>query len=513
MLSVRLIGFFALASWTCSGQFKQTKHIHRCELYALTAATKIADVYNTPNELINNEDPDTNYVHDIEERMYQDYIVEHLGFVPYFAKGVSSDIAKGKTTSGVNVASVLMKRNHWIGTDLEHSAYAVFKDLWIYMVGDSTTRQMWSNFANPLHGSGFGQNSKEWSREHCAPQWPHHRKHHHGGGSFPDEGWSGNCGNNELTCHIQGFGKDGILTFDWKHFPWEDYDEYLWGATGPFGERPEGMSLTSTVGHEAYANRSSVKRDKDSFTSSRRRLEAAASPASPTPQVLPTPAPTAAPNSENAHRALRRPDVLTIQTGLHTCVHARYTARDARNHTQEDRYIADLLPLMQNVRAVVNKRDAAALAALSASSPSSAAAAAARANHRNTTVIWVTSGRVGHRQEGLPMSDHDECVWRFNAFARRLAHRFGFAVLEREEIERRLLFVSQNHEKKVPKGEHLRFKMHLESPAPQIVATGLLLLARCLRNESFFGDVGYVQSPFGTSESCRVEEAQRGLLL
>lgn len=474
--SALIVIILLIFSTSSRGQFKVASHVHRCELYALTTATHLADVHNAPMSLSDNSDPNSGYDHDIEERLYQDYIVEHLGFSNFLQKGVSSDLAKGMTTSGANVASVLMKRHKWIGHELSQSAYAPFKDLWIYMVGDSTTRQLFSIFGIPIHGSGFGHNSKEWSRERCTPQWPHHRRHHHGGGSFPEEGWSGNCGNNELTCHIAGFGKEGILTFDWKHFPYEDYDDFLWGETGPFGSKPEGIAIASTVGHEAYANRSSVQRDKDSYTA-RRRLSAAAEAAAP-------PA-----SRENFHRANRRPDVLTIQTGLHTCVHARYTHKDAMNHSQVDRYVGDLPRLMETVRRAVSARDRAALAA--------ASTLEARSAHKNTTIIWVTSGRVGHRAEGLPMADHDECVWRFNAHARRTAHRLGFAVLEREEIERRLLYASQNHEKRVPRSEFLRFKMHLEAPAPQIVSTALLHLATCLRNQSFFGDVSYVQSPTG----------------
>lgn len=463
-LSLLLISF-------AHGQFKVSNHIHRCELYALTSATKLADLYNAPMSLVDNSDPNSGYDHDLEERLYQDWFVEHVGFSGFLQKGVSSDVKKGMTTSGVNVAAALMKRNKWIGTELSQSPYSPFKDLWIYMVGDSTTRQLFTHFGNPIHGSGFGQNSKEWSREKCMPQWPHHRKHHHAGGHFPDEGWSGNCGNNELTCHIQGFGKEGVLTFDWKHFPFEDYDDYMWGETGPFGSAPEGITITSTAGHEMYANRSSAMRDKDSYTA--RRLESVPATA----------------DHENKHRAKRRPDILTIQTGLHTCVHARYNHKDAFNYTQMDRYINDLPKLMDAVARVVHKRDAAA-------------AMASEAQHKNTTVIWVTSGRVGHRMEGLPMDDHDSCVWKFNAHARRLAHRYGFAVLEREEIERRLLYASQNHEKKVPKSEFLRFKMHLEAPAPQIVSTALLHLVSCLRNDSFFGGLSYVKSPWGQSDTC-----------
>jgi hypothetical protein len=75
----------------------------------------------------------------------------------------------------------------------------------------------------------------------CERQFPH-RKEHPVGTHFPEEGklyiflkskivdnlvllsvfwvtgnvgWSGNCGMNEGTCHLSGFGADGKFTFDW----------------------------------------------------------------------------------------------------------------------------------------------------------------------------------------------------------------------------------------------------------------------------------------------------------
>lgn len=71
------------------------------------------------------------------------------------------------------------------------------------------------------------------------------------GGSFPEEGWRGPCGVNEVTCHVSGYGENGLMSFDWKHFPYEDYDEFIWGDKGPWvngfgGEgdrRPEILTL------------------------------------------------------------------------------------------------------------------------------------------------------------------------------------------------------------------------------------------------------------------------------
>ncbi len=28
-------------------------------------------------------------------------------------------------------------------------------------------------------------------------------------------GWSGKCGNNEVTCHLSGYGPKGKISFDW----------------------------------------------------------------------------------------------------------------------------------------------------------------------------------------------------------------------------------------------------------------------------------------------------------
>ena len=40
-------------------------------------------------------------------------------------------------------------------------------------------------------------------------------------GVFHHEGWRGPCGLNEVTCHVSGYGEGGLLTLDWKHFPYE----------------------------------------------------------------------------------------------------------------------------------------------------------------------------------------------------------------------------------------------------------------------------------------------------
>ena len=53
----------------------------------------------------------------------------------------------------------------------------------------------------------------------CAGQ--KNRVKHGKSGNFTEEGWSGKCGINEVTCHISGYGDGGLLSYDWKHFPYE----------------------------------------------------------------------------------------------------------------------------------------------------------------------------------------------------------------------------------------------------------------------------------------------------
>ena len=75
----------------------------------------------------------------------------------------------------------------------------------------------------------------------------------------------------------------------------------------------------------------------------------------------------------------------------------------------------------------------------------------------------------------------NECSWRFNRILTHEAHKQGFAVLEREEIERRLLFKAEHY---IPT-RNMKPNLHLETPAPNIIATALLTLISCLKkNES-----------------------------
>jgi frataxin-like iron-binding protein CyaY len=46
------------------------------------------------------------------------------------------------------------------------SPYSVLNHKWIYMFGDSTTRQIWASYAAPFQGNNFERNAKEWTRQY-----------------------------------------------------------------------------------------------------------------------------------------------------------------------------------------------------------------------------------------------------------------------------------------------------------------------------------------------------------
>jgi len=279
-----------------------------------------------------------------------------------------------------------------VGKNISDSPYAVLNHKWIYMFGDSTTRQVWASFAAPFQGNHFERNAKEWTRQYCNKQ--ERRRRHPKGGVFPEEGWGGPCGINEVTCYVSGYGDEGLLTFDWKHFPYEDYDDYVWGDGGPW----------------------------------------------------------------NVKLSERRPDILTIQTGMHSCWHAHPEGEFSAhihevNGSMIEAHAASLDKLMKAVRVAVDR-------------PTNASAP--------TMVIVVTSGSVG-----MAKGDNiNNCILRLNRLAVAAAHAQGFAVLERGEIERRLLFKSLH-----TKGP-FEFETHLTQPAQNIIATCLLSMMTCLDREA-----------------------------
>lgn len=110
----------------------------------------------------------------------------------------------------------------------------------------------------------------------------------------------------------------------------------------------------------------------------------------------------------------------------------------------------DIATLMANVRAAIDR------------TPS---------HMRRTTVVIQTAGRMGNSD-----SRGDRCTWRFNRILAAEGHKQGFVVLEREEIERRLLYKSEYY----GAVRYIKPNLHIENPSANIVGTALLALVACL---------------------------------
>ncbi len=221
---------------------------------------------------------------------------------------------------------------------------------------------------------------------------------------FPlHSGWGGRCGNNEVTCHLSGFGPKGKITFDWKHFPYEDYDEYLFGEEGAW----KSPNISDPQAMEQY----------------------------------------------------RFPEILVIHVGLHTCVHA---LANGHNISMVALHETLVRPMMNAIHNAIDRPFKHGYVG------------------EQTMVIIQLPGRPSYDN---PHVLH--CSRRFNRILAKEAHRHGFVVLEREEIERRLLFKSEY------RVDHRTIKplLHLENPAPNIIGTSLLGLVACLQRNSTINDV------------------------
>ena len=130
------------------------QHLEKCELETLRLGSEIADVMNSP---LGSEG--------WSQRVYQDFVIERLGFAPFMSKGIHG--SNGLTSTGNN-AKELHERGNWSGKSIESSPYHILNKKWIYMFGDSTTRQVWASFAAPFQGNNFERNSKEWTRQYVS---------------------------------------------------------------------------------------------------------------------------------------------------------------------------------------------------------------------------------------------------------------------------------------------------------------------------------------------------------
>jgi hypothetical protein len=145
---------------------------------------------------------------------------------------------------------------------------------------------------------------------------------------------------------------------------------------------------------------------------------------------------------------------------MHTCWHTHpqglySTELSDVNYTMIDLHLADLTKLMQNVRNAIDISNTIT------------------GGNGTRTVVILTSG-VTYAENA---SQIDECIMRFNRVVETEAHKYGFAVLERGEIERRLLFKSLYSKK-----PYLTPVMHLPQPAQNLIATCLLSMFSCLQD-------------------------------
>lgn len=144
--------FFVVLVFQCFASYRED--IARCELRALRLGGEISDVFNAP---IGDED--------WNERMSQDFILERLGFAPWSAGGIYKS---GGMTLTQNNAKEMQVKGGWVDRKVEDSPYSVLNHKWIYMFGDSTTRQVWASFAAPFQGNNFERNAKEYARQYVS---------------------------------------------------------------------------------------------------------------------------------------------------------------------------------------------------------------------------------------------------------------------------------------------------------------------------------------------------------
>jgi len=118
-----------------------------CELEALTVGTMLADRYNSHDEAT-----------DWDMRIHDDYMTQHLGFAGWIQQGTLN--SGGKTAGGMD-AKTLHHRGGWAGKKvLNMSSYWALENQWVYMMGDSTQRQIWGTFVSPFQNNDFERNAK-----------------------------------------------------------------------------------------------------------------------------------------------------------------------------------------------------------------------------------------------------------------------------------------------------------------------------------------------------------------
>jgi hypothetical protein len=414
---------------------KYDEYLSKCEYDALSFGSAVADRINRYSYEVNTP-----------RRVLQEHIVENLGFAPWLWS-----VPKYPNTTDTSKDILSIQRSKgWIFGE-PNSNYDWLRDQWIYFFGDSTIRQVWSSFSSPIVGKEFEQRAKQYSRQFCQPQ--DHRKHHPPNGFFPEEGWQGSCGLNEVSCHLQGFGRNGKITYDWKHFPFEDYDSWFFGDNGPW---KKGFMETPAV---------NTGEGEGNLHAHHRRLQHHHLQQS----IRNTPY---QPRHPEVRKSNRRPSLLVVQFGLHTCSHTHEKfLKNGPNEAVVERHRKDIDTLFKSIRNAIDNPIASEVNEDHPQTNSTASSASSQPL-KTTFVIIMTSGNMNL---GETWGDADACVTTFNRLAAEAAWAYGFAVLDRGEIERRLMAKSLYSKNPV-----LPEDMHLVQPAQNLVATSLLQLYNCI---------------------------------
>ena len=127
------------------------EQLAKCELETLLLASEMSDIMNSP---LGSES--------WSQRVNQDWITKRLGFAPYMLKGV---LGSGLTLTKGD-AKALHESGNWSGKSIDSSPYHVLNHKWIYMLGDSTIRQIWASLGAPFQSNNFERNAKEYARHY-----------------------------------------------------------------------------------------------------------------------------------------------------------------------------------------------------------------------------------------------------------------------------------------------------------------------------------------------------------
>lgn len=108
-----------------------------CELEAINIGTRLADRYNSFDEET-----------DWDVRIHHDYLTKYLGFAGWIQMGLWKNT---QLTASRHHAPTIHKSGGWAGhKNITLSAYWPFDNKWVYMMGDSTQRQIWATFVSPF---------------------------------------------------------------------------------------------------------------------------------------------------------------------------------------------------------------------------------------------------------------------------------------------------------------------------------------------------------------------------